>query len=582
MATPGSPISVVPSAPAVSAPAPAPAASPVPAAQSAPVIPSPSAPAAPTATPAAGAPPSGATGPQPPSKLNPSEFGNAVDSYQAEVQWRQELEAFKAENPTVTVDDESPWPVERTETEAETPAAETATETPAEEKTAEEATKPDAEKTEETPAEPEESYSLADDPVLTPQALNDLLKGDEALKAAVEANPAAKGALFKMAREHAELSQLKGIFASPDSANFAKETSNRVIAMRAKFQDFESPDGIAKAFDSFAQEFAIVGADGKQVIDDQGQPVYGEDLYAFGEHIVDRYADSSLAEVEERIAANQYTSESDRERDNDLKLALSIIKDDLHPKGKEAKGDPDLSSLSPDVRAEVQARLDEAKRIESANAAKDAGAGKKGREQVRQEGTQKFFVEAGTRTFQQVDKIIDGLRKAGAVIPDWQLNTPLPGSNISAFKNAVGNEIESYIKADPYEFNKQLELEVQYLANPTTENMQSRIKAFDSILQSRDQTGKSLLNRIVTKLVRKYGADVQGATGGGRTDTAPTASKEPTQGAPVRPHQMTGDEAWKAAEGQLAKENSQWHNLSDSERLAETFSRQRQLLTTKR
>src|ERR1035441_359602 len=102
--TPVIPISA-PAAPAP-APAPAPAAAP-PAASPAPSTATP-APAAPpvTAQPAAGAPPSG---PQPPAKLNAAEYGNAVDSYQAEVTWRQELEAFKAENPGVEITDDSPW-----------------------------------------------------------------------------------------------------------------------------------------------------------------------------------------------------------------------------------------------------------------------------------------------------------------------------------------------------------------------------------------------------------------------------------------------------------------------------------------
>ena len=37
----------------------------------------------------------------------------------------------------------------------------------------------------------------------------------------------------------------------------------------------ETPEGMSKAFDSFMQEFAVVGADGKQVMDESGQPVYG-------------------------------------------------------------------------------------------------------------------------------------------------------------------------------------------------------------------------------------------------------------------------------------------------------------------
>jgi hypothetical protein len=45
---------------------------------------------------------------------------------------------------------------------------------------------------------------------------------------------------------------------------------------------------------------------------------------------------------------------------------------------------------------------------------------------------------------------------------------------------------------------------------------------------------------------------------------------------------MNADEAWKAAESQLAKEDKDWHSLSDSERLSKVFGRQRQLMTAKR
>ena len=508
--------------------------------------------------------------------MNAAEYGNAVDAYQAEVTWRQELEAFKAENPGVEITDDSPWTsTEAAPAEGETQPAETPAEAPAAEAKPADAETPAPEGT------AEEQYSLAEEKALTPQALNELIKGNDALKAALEADPAAKGALFKMAREHAELSQFKGIFPNAESANYAKKTAASTTALRMQFQAAETPEGMAGAFDSFMQEFAVIGADGKQVVDDTGQPVYGDDLYLFGEHVVDRYADSTLAEVEARIAANQYASEAERERDNDLKLALSIIKDDLHPKDG-TKPDPDLSHLDENTRKDVQARLDEAKRIEAANAAAKNGAGKQSREQVRKDGTAKFFSEAGKRTFDQVDNIIAGLRKAGAVIPDWQLNTPLPGTNISAFKNAVGSEIESFIKADPYEFNRQIQLEMQYLANPTPENMQQRVKAFDGVLQSRDESGKSLLNRIVTKLVRKYGAEVKGAAESAQAGTAPTASREPAQGGPVQPKAMSSDEAWRAAESLLAKEDKDWHSLSGSERLSRTFGRQRQLMTAKR
>jgi hypothetical protein len=493
----------------------------------------------------------------------------------AEVQWKQDLAAFKAENPGVEVPDDSPWA--GTEAPAtETPAAEPGTEIPA--------TETEAASTETPAVDPDaEQFSLDDGPAtLTPQALNDLFKGDEALKAAVEANPAAKGALFKMAREHAELSQFKGIFPNKDAATFARDTANRTVGLRSQFQMAETPEGMAKAFDSFVQEFAVVGADGKQVMDETGNPVYGDDLYLFGEHVVGRYADDSLAEVNERLAANQYADDAARERDNDLKLALSIIKDDLHPAEPSVKADPDLSNLSPDVRAEVQARLDEAKRIEAANDAAKAGSKKQSREQLREEGNQKFNYEAGTRLFKQARDIVDKLRAAGAVIPQWQLDAKVPGQSYTAFDNEVGVAAEAYIASDPFQRDKFFQLELQYAAKPTPQTLQQRTAAFDSLMQTRDDTGKSLLNRIVTKLVRQYGQQVAtAAEAQAGSDTAPHASTEPKPGPAVKPRQMSADDAYREAQKQLATEVKEWNNLSPSEQMSQALARQRKILTTR-
>ena len=556
----------------------APAAAPVSAAPAATPTPTPTAPAAPppAAQPAAGAPPSGGqpSGPQPPAKPSAADFGSASDHYQAMVTYQQELEAFKAENPGVEIPADAPAaPGEAPAAEGETKPAEGETQQPAEEQKPAEG--------ENQQGTEEEPFTLQDDPALTPQALNDLFKGDEALKAAIDANPAAKGAIMKMAREHAELSQFKGIFPNADSAKFARETANRTIGLRSQFQMADTPEGMAKAFDTFMQEFAVIGADGKQVMDEQGQPVYGDDLYAFGEHVVTRYTDSTLAEVEARLAANQYPNEAARQRDEDMKIALSIIKEDLSP--SDAKpADPDLSGLTPDVRAQVEARLNEAKRIEQENAAKAAGANKQNREQIRTQGNTQFFQQAAGRMWPQVDKIIDKLRSAGAVIPDWQLNTTLPGTNTSAFKNEVGKRIEQFVKADPYVANHMMQLELQYIANPTPETMAQRVQYFDSVLQQRDATGRSLLNRVVSQIVHGFGASTAAAAQATQQPTAPAASREPRQGGPQRPQNLTAEQAWKNAEQQLAKEVNGWDNMTQAERMAQTMTRRNQLLTAAR
>jgi len=564
------PVAPPPAAAPAAAPPPAPPAASTPAAAPPPAASAPAAP--PPVVPAAGAPPST---PQPPAKLNPGAYHDAVESYQAEVTYRQQLAEFKAAHPEIEVKEESAWASDEPAAEAK-PGEAPAAEAPAAETKPAEAEAPAPE----APAAEEEQYSLAEDSNLTPQALNDLIKANPERQAFLDGDGEFKGAIFKLAREHAELKQFQGIFPTAQSATFAKGEANWLTTVVSKIQTAETPKQIDEAIEMQMERFQVKGADGKPVLDADGSPQYEDDGYRYAERWVDRYIEPTLAEVDARLAANQYANEADRERDNDMKLALSIIQRDIHP-SNEPKPDPDLSHLPDEARKEVQARLDEAKKIESENAAKAAGAGKQNREQIRKEGTQKFFADAGKRTFDQVDKIVASLRKAGAVIPDWQLEAKMPGTNISAFKNAVGTEIEQFIKADPYLFNQQLQLEMQYLARPTPENMQERVKAFDGILQTRDETGKSLLNRIVTKLVRKYGSQVQAAAEGATVTEAPAASREPVQGGPPRPHVMTADDAWKEAEKQLGTERKDWHTIDQAERLSALFARQRQLLTQK-
>lgn len=549
---------IVPSTPAAST---APVATPAPQPTITPPTPAPAAPTT-MASPAAGAPPAPAvSSPQPPAKPDPSEFGSTSDWFAANVTYQEQLEAFNAENPDATETNPAESGTLAPEVEAEAPPVET-------EKTSEEVPKVD-----------EETYSLDEDPTVTPQALNDLIKNDEELKAALEANPAAKNQLFKMARENAELQQFKGIFPSGEAAKFAQKVSTETVALRHQFQVAETPEQMAGVFDSFAKQFQVFDGKGQPVIDpDTGGPLLGDDYYAYHEHVVDRYVGSTLEEVEARLAANQYASEDERERDNDLKLALSIVKGDLHPSAETA---PDRSGLPEDARKQIEAAEARAKAAEEKLEGKNAGAKKQSREQVRSEGTKQFFKDAGTRTFEKVGKIIEQMEKAGAVINYWALNTTIPGSNVSAFNNEVGKSIEQAIKADSYTSNVMNDLELQYLRNPTPENMQARVAAYDSFLQARDASGRSLLNSIVTRLVRTHAKPVVDSAKSGHVDTAPNASREPVQGGAPKPQTMTRDDAWHAAEKALSKEVQGWDNMSQSERMAQIMTRSAQLLTAR-
>jgi len=142
----------------------------------------------------------------------------------------------------------------------------------------------------------------------------------------------------------------------------------------------------------------------------------------------------------------------------------------------------------------------------------------------------------------------------------------------------VGQAIETALKADSYESQNMTQLELAYIANPTRENVEAWVAAHDKFINTRDHTGKSLINRIVTGLVKKYGAPQGQQT----AETAPNASKEPSSSGPVRPVVMDQNQAWKEATAQLEKEVSGWENLDHSTRMAQTMGRVRQILSRTR
>lgn len=543
---------VIPAAPAASA---APVATPAPVVSTA--TPSVTAPSAPptTASPAAGAPPV---------RPNASEIGDAVEWYAASTKYNQDVEAYSQEHPDWKPDVvEEPKPADAPEAAPET-------------KTEDGEPKPaDAD----TPDPDAETFSLDDDPALTPQGLNDLIKGKPERQAFLESDPEFKNALFRMSREHAELAPLKGIFpGGVESAKFAQKTATETVNLKHQFQTAESPEDMARVFDSFASQFVETGADGKPVIDPEtGKAKLGEDYYAYHEYVIDRYAESTLAEVEEALKGANL-SDAERDRLTDLKLAAKIIQGDLHPSDETPT--PDRSGMDPAVRSQIEAAEARAKEAEDKLAGKDSASKKQSRAEVQKQGRQAFFKEAGTRVFQKVDSIVDALRKGGAVIPQWQLDAPAPGKNHSMFKEQVGQAIESALKSDPWESQNMANLELAYMANPTKENVDSWVKAHDTFINTRDHTGKSLLNRIVTGLVKKYGAP-QGGAQPGTADAAPNASREPSSSGAVRPVAMTQDQAWGDAQKQLAKEVHGWEFMGDSEKMAQTMARARQLMTRK-
>lgn len=303
MATPATPVSVAAPAPSAT-PTPAPAITPISTpAPIAPVstpedTPAPvAAPAAePTATPAAlAAPYDPKTAPAPPKA---TDYPNTTDG---QAKFATEMTRWYREHP-----DGAPAAVD--------PAAVAAEGNQEPAKTAEQQAVADA-NNEANPAEPSTSAA-------TPQALAEFLKDDAALSAALEANPKAKGAMFKMARELAEVAPIREIFPTADEAKFAQEYSTSMVGLKtAAMRMIDNPEHVPAFLDVLDGQFARVGADGNPVLDAQGQPTYDPDRDAMIGAIFNREVQQynqrftgEIADLKGKLAGN-YPSDAARNAD---------------------------------------------------------------------------------------------------------------------------------------------------------------------------------------------------------------------------------------------------------------------------
>lgn len=545
---------------------------------SAPAAPAPSAPAAPPPTPSApppSAPPASSapvsapvatpvaapSGPQPPTPPNPSEIPDAMSWFTADAKYKQDLAKFKEENPGVEIPEIKP------EAPQEAPLESQAEETPAAET-----------KTEEKPAETqEESFSLDEEPSLTPQALNDLIKGKPERETFLNADPELKNALFKLTREHGQMAPIAKEFQSLESAQFAKKTADRFVTLQAKIQTAEDSVSMNSAIDDFAQEFAVIGSDGKPVMDADGDVEYHPDFYRFAETFIERWAKNTINDVEKQLQ-NPNLSEREQTRLHDQREAARIALEDIYP--PENSGDPDpaeIAQLPEHLRKYHEDRLAEAKRIEAANAAAQGQQGKQAQKAQREAGTKQFFDEVGQRTFNQINTTIDKMRKSGAAIPDWMLQTNIPGTNTPVFYAEVGKAVDTLLHSDPYTRAEMARLE---MLPPTPDNIKARVNFYDSILNRSNERGVSNIRGIVAKIVRGFGTDLQKQQEG-RPTPATTARPEPKGGGAVQPKTMSADEAWAMAQKLNAKEIRGWENMTSSERLAANIDRRSKLLTAR-
>jgi hypothetical protein len=399
--------------------------------------------------------------------------------------------------------------------------------------------KPEELKTEE--AKPEDKPAeeipnpLAKEETLTPQALNEILGTDAGLKAALDANPKAKGQIFSMARKLAEIEPIAELFPDKESAVFAVETSNQFVGLKTQIMRAETPEAINGAVDSFIDQWKIVDDKGQAVVDEDGSPKYAEDLYSFMDGITGRYVESSVKTLEESLAAGAYRTDADKEQAEGYLLAFQMVKE--YEDGLKAPESSKIDLMSV-PEGEARTRLEQIKKDlearENALEEKTKGQTKEARTAEKKQYQTQFETGLGTRLINQVRSRIEFLEKGGVTIPRYVLEAkgqdgiPVLFSNVLA---AVKNKMKGNAK-----YNEDA---VRYELLPPSE------KALTSRLEFHDKALAAILPKIVDDEVRK----VLGDTADGIKKAADRAEKqagnasiEPS-GSPARPKALTQEEA---------------------------------------
>lgn len=401
----------------------------------------------------------------------------------------------------------------------------------------------------------EEAVIPEDVPAPTPAALDKLIKGDEALKAALEANPKAKGELMKMARELAEAKPIASLFPTVESAQFAQQTANEYVGLRSKFEMAVESGDINDAFTSFVDQFTIIGTDGKPVLDAKGQPQLAEDFNLLTSHIRQLDIDGNISELTERLEAAkagtyQYKSDAARERDEQRLMAFEFIKDDAVTEDK-----PDYSALPEQTRKDLETRDARIKELEDAQKGKEQGQTKEAKAATRQQWETDFGREHAKSLLTQSEAVIKDLRAAGALIPPWMLTVKGPDSNVPVFYLNVLNKFKAAIKADAY---TQKQAKSFQMLTPTPENLKARVEYFDGLAKQHLRT--IIVDEVRTQ-VKKEEPEAASPV------AEPNPSIEPRGGAAPAPVTgMTQEQARDTAREQLAKEIPGWTDLDPSER----------------
>ena len=291
--------------------------------------------------------------------------------------------------------------------------------------------KPDAEA---KPAEPDQS--------LTPESLNALALKSPELKAALDASPEVKQALFAMARVNAKAAPILEVFPNVESAKFAAEASNTMVTLRTSFMEsVDNPESFPEAFAQFADEFRQKDKDGNPAVDAQGNPVYDEDFQMLNDYVVDTYHAIEIDDLKGQIEANQFATQDQRDTAEQVLAALEYVRDWKAGKigGLEK---PNLEGLSPEAKAYYERKEAELAERENALKGNEKTQTVEQRKAERQTYETNVAKKIGGSVGSRLKALVTEDEKAGVFLPSYVTTAKDPKTGISIFAKTLLDQFE--------------------------------------------------------------------------------------------------------------------------------------------
>ncbi len=405
---------------------------------------------------------------------------------------------------------------------------------------------------------------------LTPESLTTLIESSPALKDAIEADTRVKGALYQMARENAKLKPIADLFPTVDSAKFAHETAGRFTGMRTAFMlAAEDPAKIADAFELFLDEFKVVGDDGKPVLDQAGNPVIADDFNVLMNYAIDNYYDGELAEIDERLKADNFTSQQARDNAEAFKAAVKFIRD--YKNANPAEFDrPDLSALPEAERKYIEQREAEIRKREEELGLREKEQSKSQRLQARQQYEQKFLASYGSEVGKRLGTFLKEKMDAGVYVPSYVMDTIDPETGVSIFAKNVFDKFRKKLKDIAQVEQRSAELQMR----PPSEQA----------LQDRLNYHRGLIDEFLPEIAERELRLVQGKAKKDRSIRASqniaarqTVEPEPRGGAAPRPRLMSEEDAMTEAYARVDKQYAGRY-LDPAERMTKALIEKERLL----